>query len=536
MEVAAAPPPPPAAGGISATTATGVLSRVRNAILAGSRWRRAVTSMVFGALTAAAFAPLHAWFVLIPAFIVLYWLAAGARSVGSAAAAGWWFGLGHFAAGLYWVANALMTFPERFGWLAPFAVLGLAALLALFPALAAAVTRATRTSGIGGVLVFAGMWTASEWLRAYAFTGFPWNLVGSAWAFSAPMIQIAGLVGTYGLGLVTVVAAAMPAVLADGRGHRRFVAVAIACGALVAVWAGGAWRLSDADPGVVDGVHFRLVQPAIDQRLKWKRELRREHVLGQTRLALTPAERPPTHVIWSETAAPAMLSAEPELVALISSSTPADGVSVVGTLRRTPAGEALRIWNSLAAIDATGRFVGGYDKAHLVPFGEYVPFRSILGLAKVTAGATDFSAGPGVTTLRLPGLPPVSPLICYEVIFPAQVVDRQDRPSWLLNLTNDGWYGISAGPYQHLAAARMRAVEEGLPLVRVANNGISAIIDAYGRTVVSLGLGKRGIVDGPLPKAVPTPTPYGRLGDWIVGLLIIAALAAGIGMGSVRQT
>jgi len=535
MEVAAAPPPPPATGGVPATTTAGVLCRARNAMLAAPRWRRAVTSMVFGALAAVAFAPVHAWFALIPAFIVLYWLAIGARSVGSAAAAGWWFGLGHFAAGLYWVANALLTFPERFGWLAPFAVFGLAAVLALFPAVATAVTRATRAAGIGGVLVFAGMWTASEWLRAWAFTGFPWNLVGSTWAFSEPMIQVAGLAGTYGLGLVTVVAATMPAVWADGRGHRRFVAVAVACGMLAAVWAGGAWRLSDADPGMVEGVHLRLVQPAIDQQLKWKRELRREHILGQIHLALTPTEPPPTHVIWSETAAPAMLSAEPDLVALISTSTPANGVSVVGTLRRTPAGEALRVWNSLVAIDGAGRFVGGYDKAHLVPFGEYVPFRDILGFAKITAGTTDFSAGHGVTTLRLPGLPPVSPLICYEVVFPAQVVDRQDRPSWLLNLTNDGWYGISAGPYQHLAAARMRAVEEGLPLVRVANNGISAIIDAYGRTVVSLGLGKRGIVDGPLPKGLPAPTPYGRLGDWLAGLLVVAALAAGIGMGRVRQ-
>jgi len=349
------------------------------------------------------------------------------------------------------------------------------------------------------------------------------------------MIQVTALIGTYGLGLATVVAAAMPAVWADGSGQRRLGAVAAACGVLAAVWVGGAWRVGSAETEVVEGVHLRLVQPAIDQRLKWKRALRREHILGQTLLATTPAERPPSHVMWAETAAPAMLAGEPELLALIGRATPANGLSVVGTLRRTPPGEPLRIWNSLFAVDANGILAGGYDKAHLVPFGEYVPFRDILGVAKVTAGGTDFSPGPGVMTLRLPGLPPVSPLICYEVIFPAQVVDRRDRPAWLLNLTNDAWYGISAGPYQHLAAARMRAVEEGLPLVRVANNGISAIIDVHGRTVASLGLGKRGIVDGPLPRGLASVTPYGRLGDWVVGLLVAMVWAAGVGMGRARQ-
>jgi len=535
MEVAEAPPPPPSAGGASATSAKGVLSGIRDFVLAAPRWRRVAASVLAGAVAATAFAPVHAWFMLVPALVILFWQVAGARSVGGAAAAGWWFGLGHFAAGLYWVANALLMFPDRFGWLVPFAVLGLAAVLALFPAVAAAITRATRTSGVGGVLVFAGAWLASEWLRAYAFTGFPWNLVGSAWAFSAPMIQFASVVGTYGLGLVTIIAVTMPAVWADGGGRRRFGAVTIAIGMLAAVWAGGAWRLSGADPGVADGVRLRLVQPAIDQRLKWKRELRREHILRQTTMAATPTDQPPTHVIWAETAAPTVLAGEPALRRLIGSATPANGVSIVGTLRRTPPGEDLQVWNSLVAINTDGTLVGGYDKAHLVPFGEYVPFRSILGFAKVTAGRTDFSPGPGVTTLRFPGLPPASPLICYEVIFPAQVVDRRDRPAWLLNLTNDAWYGISAGPYQHLAAARMRAVEEGLPLVRVANTGISAIIDAYGRTVASLGLGKSGIVDGPLPKKLPSVTPYGRLGDWVVGLLVAAALAAGVGLGRTQQ-
>ncbi len=428
-----------------------------------------------------------------------------------------------------------MTKPDEFGWLAPIAPVALAALMALFPAAAAAATRLSRTSGVGRVLVFAAAWTLFEWVRSWAFSGFPWNLIGSVWTFSDAMIQAGAFIGTYGLGLLTLAAAAMPAALVgerpgdEGAGLRPLVA---ALAVLALVGAGGSARLVLAGPSeTVPDVRLRLVQPNIPQAEKWKPELRGQHFLSQLRMGSLPGDPPPTHVIWAEAAAPFFLAETPEALALLAEATPEKGLSIVGTLRRSLPGEPYQIWNSLLAVTRPGAVVAAYDKSHLVPFGEYVPFRSILGLSSVAAGAADFSAGYGIATLSLPGLPEVSPLICYEVIFPAAVTDRDRPPRWLLNLTNDGWYGQSPGPYQHFASARLRAVEEGLPLVRVANTGISAIIDAHGRVIDQLPLGAQGLIDGPLPVALASATLYGRFGNAVVFALIAVVAAAGLALG-----
>jgi len=219
---------------------------------------------------------------------------------------------------------------------------------------------------------------------------------------------------------------------------------------------------------------------------------------------------------------------ERDRLRVIGGLTPPGGLTITGTLRRTPPGIPYQIWNSMLALNHDGMPVATFDKSHLVPFGEYVPFRNLLTLAKVTSGAVDFSPGEGVQTLRLPGLPPVSPLICYEVIFPGKVVDPEDRPQWMLNITNDAWYGKSSGPYQHLATARLRAVEEGLPLVRVANTGISAIVDPWGRILARIGLGEQGIIDGPLPAPLATQPAYARFGNWMVLLVVAVAISTGL--------
>jgi apolipoprotein N-acyltransferase len=500
---------------------------LRIAVVQASAWKQMLLAFALGVTAVGALPPLHIWPLLIPAFSGLLWLTEGAKRPRRAFAAGWWFGFGWFVAGLYWVANAFLVEPEQFGWLAPIAVLGLAALLAMFTGAATFLARVTGVRGIGAVLVFAVSWTALEWVRSWALTGFPWNMIGTVWVFSDPMVQVTSLIGTLGLSLMTVIAAAMLATLADPETKIRHgtVAVAAAFAAMAIVYAGGSIRLAQAGVAeTVDGVHLRLVQPSIPQRLKFQRELLDVHLEDHVQLGAAHADPPPTHIIWGETAASFFIADDAPRRERVASGTPEGGLTIVGTLRRSPEGQEFRIWNSLVAVDGGGSVVAHYDKAHLVPFGEYVPFRDFIGISKLTAGTTDFSRGPGRITLDLPGLPPASPLICYEVIFPGKVTERGARPQWILNLTNDAWYGLSAGPYQHFAAARLRAVEEGLPLVRVANSGISAIVDPYGRTIRWLGLGERGVVDGPLPVSLASPTIYSRVGNWS-GLVVLGATA-----------
>ncbi len=503
-------------------------------------WRRPALTGGLGVLAALALPPVYLVPLLIPAFVGLLWLIADSPTPAKAFSDGWWFGFGHSAAALSWIGIAFTVDAARYGWMAPFAVAGMAAGMALFPAAAAALSSLAfgkrRLNAIGRVIVFAGLWTAMEWTRGWVLTGFPWNLMGTVWAWSDAMIQLAAVTGVYGLSLLTVGVAAMPAVLAetgpgdDGRRRRAAVPVVAAFALLGAVWAGGQARLSWAPDETVAGVRLRLVQPNIPQALKWKRELRQEHVLKQLKMSKQPADHgpPPTHVIWAETAVPYFLAETPALAETLGRGAPLGGMIITGAPRTTPAGIVpKRFWNSLHAIDSQGRIRGTYDKHHLVPFGEYVPFRGILPFGKLTAGRQDFSPGPGVQTLEWPGLPPVSPLICYEAIFPGRVADAENRPHWLLNLTNDAWFGFSSGPYQHFAASRLRAVEEGLPLVRVANTGISGVIDAYGRVLHRLGLGREGIIDSPLPAALGGTTPFALLGDWMTIMVIIMALVMG---------
>ncbi len=450
----------------------------------------------------------------------------GAARRREAALIGWSFGFGHMFTGLYWIGIAFLVDPQRHGPLMPFAMLGLSAGLGLFPALAAWAVAASGWRGPARVVLLGAAWLAAEWLRAWVLTGFPWNLAGNVWAFAPAVLQLAAVTGVWGLTLITVLAAAAPAVLGEpaaGAGRRAFVGAMLALPLLA--WGGGALRLAAAPPlgsDVVEGVGLRLVQPSIEQALKWRPAMRQDHVERQMRLSAAEGLAGISHVIWAETAVPYLLTQEPELRARLARVVPEGGLLITGAPRSGAAEGAPRLWNSLHALAGDGGIVGTYDKHHLVPFGEYMPLRSLLGLSKLTAGSVDFAPGPGPLVLRLPGLPPVSPLICYEAIFPGRVLPAGPRPAWLLNLTNDAWFGTSSGPYQHFASARIRAVEEGLPLVRVANNGISAVVDAYGRTLGRLGLNRTGILDAPLPKPAERVTLYARLGDWsalILGLI-----------------
>ncbi len=507
--------------------------------LAGLKgWPRALILIAFGGLAAAALPPVYAVPLLPVALTGLVWILSGARSRRRAFCDGWLFGMGYFTGGLYWVANALLVDAARWAWLIPFAVLCIPAILSLYVAAVCALVPPMRTMR-GRVLVLGAGWSIAEWLRGQLFTGFPWNPLGSVWAFSDLAIQGASLFGVLGLGFVTIVACAAPAALAEFRAAAwRFP---VACAALLAaVCAYGAVRLPSSPLANVPDVRLRIVQPNIPQQLKWKRELARRHLTKLRDLSLQPGGRPGvrpvTHVIWPETAVPFVPSVDEAGRRAIAAAAPSGGLLITGAIRTTlPGAHPFRIWNSLHAIDGAGAIVATYDKFHLVPFGEYMPLGEWLGLKKLTAGRTDFSAGPGPGTISLPGLPPVSPLICYEIIFAGRVVDRDNGgegsrspganfPGWLLNVTNDAWFGDSAGPRQHLVAARFRAIEQGLPVIRAANTGISAAIDPYGRVLDSLPLGRDGVIDTPLPVALRTGIFYPVLGDMPLLLLCMAMI------------
>ena len=497
-------------------------------VAALSDWQRSLLGFCLGVAAAGALPPAHALPLLVPAFTGLLWLIAAAPSPRRAALSGWWFGFGHFLAACYWVGAALLTDPDKFAWLAVPAVIGLSAGLALFPALAAVLVFTSKRTGFSRVVVFAVAWTAAEWLRGHILSGFPMNLIGTSWTVSEGMIQMVAVTGVYGLSFVTILAAAAPALGIEQRvgatmvKHWRVPALMIAV--LAAIWIGGTVRLAVQNPSALEGIKLLIVQANIPQELKWRADARQAAMKKHMRMTLAVPSGTVSHVIWPETAVPYDVSNDPNLAAWLAEAVPEDGLLFTGALRRDRDSAApRRLWNSLHAIDATGALRATYDKHHLVPFGEYMPLRSIMSAAKLTHGNIDFSSGPGAQTLQVPGLPPFSPLICYEAIFAGRVTSDGSRPGWLLNVTNDGWFGNTAGPYQHLQAARLRAVEEGLPLVRAANTGISAVVDPLGRYLGRLPLGTEGVLHSPLPRALGR-TPYAVLGDWTMIIVLIISL------------
>ncbi len=496
-------------------------------------WRRLGLALGAGASAALALAPFNFPPVLFVAFPVLLWLLEGTQDLRRAFVVGWAFGLGFFMAGLYWTGLSMLVDAGRFAIFLPFAIVGLPAALAIYCGLTGVAWRWLGLGGVWGAIALAVFWVAAEYLRGLLFTGFPWNLIGYTWTAADVAMQPAAYIGVYGLGLLTVATAAMPGALA-GRDLRRFRGWAppiAMLGICAAVFAGGALRLAGAVTANVEGVFLRIVQANVPQSEKWRPNLREKHFARQVALSRGPGWERVTHVIWPETAAPFFIESDTARRRLMLPAVPPGGALLTGTLRRTsPSVPTLRLWNSLVAIDRQGRILDSYDKEHLVPFGEYLPFRPLLsaiGFGKLTQGSIDYSAGRDGRPRSVAGLPPYRPLICYEVIFPNEIVGAGGvRPKWLLNITNDAWFGDSSGPYQHFAMARMRAVEQGVPLVRAANTGISAIVDPFGRVVARLGIGQTGVLDGALPAALSEATPYVRWGDLPFGITIVLMISA----------
>jgi apolipoprotein N-acyltransferase len=506
--------------------------------LAGiSGWRRYGLAFLLGIAAAAAMPPTDLAPLLAVAFPGLLWLDDGSTTPAASFALGCAFGFGFFLAGLYWIAAALFVDIARFWWLVPFAVAGLPALFALYVGLALLAVhlaaRYLRLPATARVFAFAVAWSVAEWVRGHALTGFPWNLVGYAWSGGFPgaiaLLQSVAWVGIYGLSFATVLAASLPALLGVASpapiSALRRCAPAIGAGLLLlGPAAAGALRL-ERSPAADSAIWLRIVQPSIAQSLKWDPAAAAMNFRRLLVLSTAPAPHPVAAILWPEAAVPFFLGRDPAARREIATVVPPRGYLITGALRANPPPEPVeKVWNSLEAINADGEIVAHYDKVHLVPFGEYVPLRKFLPVEKITAGTIDLSAGRGPRTLALPGLPPFAPLICYEAIFPGAVFDEARRPDWILNITNDAWYGRSSGPFQHFAIARTRTVEEGLPLVRVANNGVSGVVDALGRVPARINLDAVGYADVALP-APAEPTLYARAGDWmLLACLLLGAI------------
>src|SRR5690242_3111123 len=497
-------------------------------------------ALLIGAASAFAFEPVGLWPLLLLAFAVLCELLCRTKQLSRALLIGWAFGLGQFVVGLNWIATAFTYQAAMPAWLGWVAVVLLSLYLAVYPAIATGLAwRFGRDNRIVLLLVLAGAWTITEWLRGSMFTGFPWN-PAAAVLVPTPLLRIAPLLGTYALsGLVVLL----------GGGiwleyYRRWLPL-IAIFGVTAVMMILPAAAVPSDPLTVRNV--RIVQPNIGQQDKWRPGFDEEAARRLATLSGPPAADARL-LLWPEAAitdpvedartdehqamaqfqrtrAGSLLGPNDTLLTGGIAISAHDGVHVDGAA------------NSIYALAPGGRIVGRYDKAHLVPYGEYLPMRPILsaiGLSRLAPGDIDFTPGPGPRTIRLPGWGKVGFQLCYEIIFSGEVVDRKNRPDFIFNPSNDSWFG-RWGPPQHLAQAQLRAAEEGLPVIRSTPTGISAVIDAHGRIVQALPWHTAGVIDTVMPNAAASPTLFARFGNLIPLLLAFALLLTGIVLGRTRR-
>ena len=516
------------------------VAALRARVMGLAGWRRVAVAIAAGGLSALAFAPIFAFPVLFLTFPVFVWLIDASSGWRRAASAGWLFGFGYFFFNLFWVGEAFLVEADKFAWLLPFAVTLLPAGLALFWAAAAALARRFWQQGLARVFVFAIALGVVEWLRGHVLTGFPWNVVGYSLTYPLPLMQSAALFGAYGLTAIAAFIFPAPLVMMADRDERlRWAditrAIAVAVVPIGALCLYGAWRLSAPEVFVPD-VKLRIVQPSVPQREKWMAEYQRRIFDDHIALSLADPKGKKdslagvTHLVWPEAAMPFFPLETPEALDILAAMLPQGTTLITGAIRHdSPLGPdrrllpTTRVLNSILVFNEQAEVDAMYDKIKLVPFGEYVPLESALshlGIQKLTHGRGAFAEGVTPRPLmRIPGLPRALGLVCYEALFGGDVVQGDARPGVLFNVTNDGWFGQSTGPYQHFHQTRIRAVEEGVPLIRAANNGISAVVDPYGRALQTLGLDIRGVIDSGLPQALPPPV-YARAGDWMLALVL----------------
>jgi apolipoprotein N-acyltransferase len=508
-------------------------------LLAG--WRRNAAAFLLGIFGALTLAPFYLFPLLFLSFSGLFWLVASAPTRKRAFWDGWWWGWGFFISGLYWFGTAvaragMLRHSGEFGWLMPGALFGLTGCLAVFPAAACWLTAALRARGISRLMAFSVAWVGMEYLRGSVIADFPWNLTGYAFGFSDAALQAASTIGIYGLTWFSALLGASLAALGE-----RTIPIKHATAFLACVWATfalsmgwGAWRLHQVEAipesqRYVDGPLLELMQPNFDSHRKWYPGFWDDVLRNQIHAMKATATSAVTDVIWPETAFSYLMEdGRDALPPALLGSIPKGKLLIGGADRTEGKGANSKTWDSVMAIDHGGKTVGLYDKVKLVPWGEFVPFRSLMPKIALgpIVGGVDSSRGPGPKTLELPGLPPVIPLICYEVIFPARGSVTGHAADWLLDISNDWWLGRSSGAYQQFQMARVRTIEQGIPLIVVGNTGISGSVDAYGRVLASLGVEQAGILDVRLPKPIPGGTFYGQHGEWF--LFTLLAIAMGV--------
>lgn len=495
---------------------------------------RGLLLLAAGALSALGLPPIGAWpaaFIGFPLFLAL--LETGkARTWRSGFGAGWLFGLGYFAVAFHWIGFAFLIEAETYLWMMPFMLGALAGGMAIYWGLAAIVAKRFGKRGLNLVLAFAAALGAAEWLRGQLFTGFPWAVPGLMVDGMGSLAQAASLIGMTGLTVLIVLWASLPHALLFGRrSFGNLVPILLIALLLPLLWGWGAMRLSSATDDVVPGVALRIVQPNVPQEQKWREDNARGIFDRLKQLSAMPTEEQPegiggiTHLIWPESAVPFLIDESPvaraELQPLLGGRT----ALITGSIRvERSGGDDPPVFNSIIVFDGSAEPVARYDKWRLVPGGEFLPLGWLLeplGFRKVVRTPGNFTSGEGPVSITLPGGLKAGMLVCYEVIFPNLLVEYNDRPQLIVNVTNDGWFGRSTGPWQHLAQARLRAIEQGLPLIRAANTGISAVIDSHGRMRMNLPLMAEGVIDSPLPVSIATPV-YSAIGDFLLLFLLVA--------------
>jgi apolipoprotein N-acyltransferase len=544
----------------SATTQSSdasLIQLIAEPVILAAGWRRRLIAFFAGAVGALALAPVNCWPAMLASMMAAVWLIDGSAernaqgatflpSLRSAFWVGWWWGFGYFLAGLWWLGAPFLVEADEFAWALPLGVLALPTGLAFFSALGFAVSRAIWTSGPARIFALAVGLGASEWLRALILTGFPWNELGMALGGTLVLAQAASWVGLHGLTLATIAIFAAPATLIDeGRGRRAAAPSLLALVALVALAAFGAWRLSAPEAATVPGVKLRIMQPNIGQGADFRPE--NKDAIMRRYLDLSDRATSPTstgvadvtHLIWPESAFPFLLAQDPVALSQIADLLRGGATLITGAARAERASGETRThyFNSIQVIDRRGALLNRYDKTRLVPFGEYLPFRGLLerfGLSQLVRSAPGgFEPGSGRRLLQTPGLPDALPMVCYEAIFPDELGalfgGGRGRAGFILNLTDDIWFGRTSGPYQHFAQARLRAIEQGLPLVRAANSGVSAVTDGLGRAIAELPLGVDGVLDASLPVARP-PTAYVRYGALGPAAIFVLCLVLCLGL------